>query len=434
MSVSRPCITRPGAAHPGAIPSAPVYEAAQLEVSLGGRPVLGPLDLEIVRGSFLGIVGPNGSGKTTLLRALTGALRPRSGGIDLEGRPLARYAPADLARMVGVVPQSFNLDFTFTVEAMVGMGRYAHRSVRDQRRAADGEAVAAALEATGMTALAGRFVTELSGGERQRALIAQTLAQETPVLLLDEPLNNLDLNHQLEVMQLLAALHAAGRTVVVVLHDLNMAAQYCEELVLLDQGRVAARGTPEDILDPGLILEVFKVRMTVHRQGRRPYLTPLCPRLTESAPQAERAHVHVIGGGGAASGLLEELVVRGYAPSVGIVSVFDTDYATAERYELEVVPAPPFEPFPEEAVRELDRLVDQATVLIVAPVFFGRGNLAPLRTAIKAVREGKRVITIAQPPLSERDLSGGEAMALMTELREAGAIEVDTAAQAAERL
>ena len=136
-----------------------------------------------------------------------------------------------------MVPQQFDLDFGFTVEEMVAMGRYAHGG-----RAADGEAVAAALEATGLVPLAGRLITELSGGERQRALIAQTLAQETPVLLLDEPLNNLDLNHQLEVMQLLVRLHAAGRTIAVVVHDLNMASQYCDELVLLDQGRVAAQG------------------------------------------------------------------------------------------------------------------------------------------------------------------------------------------------
>ena len=118
-------------------------------------------------------------------------------------------------------------------------------------------------------------MTQLSGGERQRALIAQTLAQESPILLLDEPLNNLDLNHQLEVMQLLSRLHKAGRTIVVVLHDLNIAAQYCERMVLLDRGRVAAQGSADDILDPKVILEVFRVRVAVHRQGKRPYLTPL---------------------------------------------------------------------------------------------------------------------------------------------------------------
>jgi iron complex transport system ATP-binding protein len=411
-----------------------VYDVCALEATLGGRKVLGPLDLEIPSGAFVGILGPNGSGKTTLLRALSGALRPTAGEVLLEEEPVDQYRTGELARRVGVVPQQFTLDFSFTVEEMVAMGRYAHAGPAETGRAADGEAVAAALAATGMTSLAGRLITELSGGERQRALIAQTLAQETPVLLLDEPLNNLDLNHQLETMQLLSTLHSAGRTIVVVLHDLNMAAQYCERLLLLDQGRLAAEGTPTDILDPRTILEVFRVRVTVHRQGRRPYLTPAWSGGPERSLAAGQRRVHVIGGGGAASGLVEELVARGFAPSVGIVSVFDTDFATAQRYELEVVSAPPFESFPEEAVQELESLIERAQVVVVAPLFFGRGNLAPLRTALQAVRKGKKVIVIAQSSLTERDLSGGEATSLMQELLAAGAIEVADSAQAAERI
>jgi len=258
------------------------YRLTGLEVRFGPRRVLNAIDLEVPEGSFLGILGPNGSGKTTLLRVLTGAIQPSAGSVMLRDRPLARYRATEVARLVGVVPQQFTLDFGFTVEEMVAMGRYAHPA--GPRRGSlggdtDQVAVSAALEATGMTELSGRLVTELSGGERQRALIAQTLAQETPVVLLDEPLNNLDLNHQLEIMQLLARLHAEGRTIVVVLHDLNMAAQYCDDLVLLEAGHIAARGAPADILDPRLIMEVFRVRVAVHRQGQRPYLTPSGPAL-----------------------------------------------------------------------------------------------------------------------------------------------------------
>lgn len=401
-----------------------VFEILGLETMLGDKRVLGPLDLRMPRGAFVGILGPNGSGKTTLLRTLTGGLRPSAGEVLLEGRPLSSYRAAELARRVGVVPQQFSLDFSFTVEEMVAMGRYVHPG----GDAAGGDAVAAALEATGMSNFAGRLVTQLSGGERQRALIAQTLAQETPTLLLDEPLNNLDLNHQLEIMQLLGCLHASGRTIAVVLHDLNMAAQYCDELVLLDQGRVAAQGTPESILDPRTILEVFKVRVSVHRQGRRPYITPVWAKAPEELPDSPRQpRVHVIAGGGAASEALEELVARGYTATVGIVSVFDTDYATAQRYELDVVSAPPFEPFPEEAVRDLDSLIAAADVIVIAPVFFGRGNLAPLRTALAAARAGKQVIIIGGPSIAERDLSGGEATLLAKDLLAAGAREASGA-------
>jgi len=410
-------------------------------VSLGEKPVLGPLDLRVEVGSFVGILGPNGCGKTTLLRALTGAVHANQGNIALQGRPLADYSPLEIARQVGVVPQTFTLDFSFTVEEMVAMGRYAHsRSAHGSSKqllpipSQHTDPVAAALEATGLGGLAERPVTRLSGGERQRALIAQTLAQDTQVLLLDEPLNNLDLNHQLEIMQLLRTLHSQGRTIAIVLHDLNMAAQFCEDLLLLHHGQVAAQGRPEEVIDPKLILEIFKTRVSVHRQGRRPYVTPVWSEPVAHPADGERSRVHVIAGGGAASPILEELVTRGYAPSVGVVSVFDTDYATAEAYELEVVSSPPFEAFSPETMREFDVLAERADAIVVAPIFFGRGNLAPLQTALRTARQGKHVVVIEGPPLAERDLSGGEATALVAELLAAGAITVASAGQAASQL
>ena len=217
-------------------------------------------------------------------------------------------------------------------------------------------------------------------------------------------------------MQLLRSLHGCGRTIAVVLHDLNMAAQYCDELVLLDQGHVAARGTPAEVLDERLILEIFKARVSVHRQGRRPYVTPVWSEPPRGLASTTSGGVHVVAGGGAASALIEELVLRGFAPSVGVVSVFDTDYATARAYELEVISTPPFEPFTAEAMREFDALAEEAEVIIVAPVFFGRGNLAPLRTALEAAKGGTRVVVIDQPPVAERDLSDGEATRIVEEL------------------
>ena len=426
----------------------PLYDLRTAQVKLDGTPVLGPLDLRLEAGTFLGIVGPNGSGKTTLLRTLTGAVKPCAGEVLLHGKPIADYKARQLAREVGVVPQSFTLDFNFTVEETVALGRYAH-GLRDSSMRTDEasvltgaeqaalrgttghDPVGSALAATGLQDLSGRLITRLSGGERQRTLIAQTLAQETPTLLLDEPLNNLDLNHQLEAMQLLRELHAAGRTVVVVLHDLNMAAQYCEELVLLEQGRIAARGAPGQVLDPALILEVFKARVAVHRQGRRPYVTPVWSEPLDASRDKGRKQVHVVAGGGAATAVIEELVLAGYAPSVGIVSVFDTDYATAQSYELEVVSTPPFEPAGREALREAEALIDQAQAIIVAPMFFGRGNLTPLHAVLEAAKTGTKVLLIAEPPLADRDLSDGQAAELIAQLRAAGATDVSGPAEAA---
>jgi iron complex transport system ATP-binding protein len=426
-------------------------------VILQDHRVLGPLDLRVPVGSFMGVLGPNGSGKTTLLRALTGAVKPSSGQVLLLGRPVQDYHPLEVARLVGVVPQHFHLDFGFTVAEMVAMGRYAHggryalripHAHRDRHTpvvsavqpvptaapsATDDESVVAqVLQQTGLSALAERPVTRLSGGERQRALIAQTLAQETPILLLDEPLNNLDLNHQLETMQLLTQLHESGRTILVILHDLNIAAQYCEDLVLLDQGRVAAEGAAEEVLDPRVILEVFKVRVAVHRQGLRPYLTPLWSRARQAAEDKHLPKVHVIAGGGAATPLIEELVARGFAPTLGVVSVFDTDYLTAERYELDVVSAPPFQAFPAETIGHMESLVQECDVLVVAPVFFGPGNMELLRVALRAQERGHAVLFLDPDSVAERDLTGGEALALTSKARERGALTASSVKQAVE--
>jgi iron complex transport system ATP-binding protein len=406
----------------------PVYDVRALEVRLGATRVVGPLDLQIPQGAFLGILGPNGSGKTTLLRALAGTVKPAAGEVLLYGKPTRAYRATDLARVVGVVPQQFSLEFGFAVAEMVAMGRYAHGG----RLGTDDAAVAEALAATGLADLAERPVTQLSGGERQRALIAQTLAQETPVLLLDEPLNNLDLNHQLEIMQLLRRLHASGRTIAVVLHDLNIAAQYCEQMVLLDHGRVAAEGTAAEILDPKVILEVFRVRVAVHRQGARPYITPLWTRTHDAVSENETLKVHVMAGGGAASELLEELVVHGFTPTVGVVSVFDTDYVTAQRYELEVLSAPPFQPFPAEAVRQVEALAGESDALIVAPVFFSGGNIELLRVALDTVRRGGPVIFLDPDSTERRDLTEGRAVSLVKEALLAGAAAVGNTTEAIE--
>jgi iron complex transport system ATP-binding protein len=417
------------------------YDVHALEVTLGGRHVVGPLDLQIAQGAFIGILGPNGSGKTTLLRALSGVAKPAAGEVLLNGRPLQRYATTELARTVGVVPQQFSLDFGFTVAEMVAMGRYAHggRSGRTPNGAAapgaanplaDQDAVAAAMSETALASLEGRLVTELSGGERQRALIAQTLAQESPIILLDEPLNNLDLNHQLEVMQLLSRLHKAGRTIVVVLHDLNIAAQYCEGLVLLDGGCVAAQGSADDILDPRVILEVFRVRVAVHRQGARPYLTPLWTNTQGARAGEAPVKVHVMAGGGAASALVEELVLQGFTPSVGVVSVFDSDYVTAGRYELEVVSAPPFQAFPAEAVAEMEALVRKSDVLVVAPVFFAPGNIELLRVALEAAQRGQTVVFLDAGSMEQRDLTEGQAATMLEQARTAGAVAVASVEEA----
>ncbi|MCI3921954.1 ABC transporter ATP-binding protein [Paenibacillus sp. TRM 82003] len=220
------------------------------------RPVLHGVDLDAAAGRVLGVVGPNGSGKTTLLRTLHGSLRPAAGRVEVDGDDVAALSAREVARRVAVVAQEDEGVPPLTVADMVLLGRTPHRGAFSRTSAADEEGAAAALERVGALHLADRPFPELSGGERRRVLVARALTQDAPNLLLDEPTNHLDVRHQHDVLALLRGL---GRTVVVVLHDLNLAAAHCDEVVLLDAGRVVAAGTPGEVLTPQRVAAVYGV-------------------------------------------------------------------------------------------------------------------------------------------------------------------------------
>ncbi|WP_337059959.1 ABC transporter ATP-binding protein [Kineococcus sp. G2] len=221
------------------------------------RPVLHGVDLDAAPGRVLGVVGPNGSGKTTLLRTLHGSLRPAAGRVEVDGEDVASLSAREVARRVAVVAQEDEGVPPLTVADVVLLGRTPHRGAFSRTSAADEEGAAAALERVGALHLAGRPFPELSGGERRRVLIARALAQDAPNLLLDEPTNHLDVRHQHDVLALLRGL---GRTVVVVLHDLNLAAAHCDEVLLLDAGRVVAAGDPGHVLTPRRVEAVYGVQ------------------------------------------------------------------------------------------------------------------------------------------------------------------------------
>ena len=236
------------------------------------RPVLGPLDLDVVRGECLAVVGPNGAGKTTLLRCLTGLLRPTAGELLYEGRSFSTLSRRELARRIAYVPQIRPASVPLSVEEVVLLGRYPHLSaLQIAPRREDFAAVDAALALVGIEDLRRRPIDELSGGERQAAFIAAALAQESELLVLDEPTIHLDARHQHDLAELLIRLDAeAGRTVVLATHDLNLASLLGDRLLALSAGKVLACGTPFQILEPGLLEKLFRARFEVVRGGERP--------------------------------------------------------------------------------------------------------------------------------------------------------------------
>lgn len=249
--------------------------AAQVSVAYGRTVVVENLDLAILGGAFTVLVGPNGCGKSTMLRTLAGLLSPKSGSIMLEGRPIARLSAKETARRVGILSQGPVAPDGLTVLDLVRQGRYPHRSLFGRWSAQDDEACEEALKLTGMDALRDRLLDSLSGGQRQRAWIAMTLAQQTGILLLDEPTTFLDLSHQIEVMELIVGLvRDRGKTVVAVLHDLNQAARYANHMVLLKGGRVVAAGHPDTVMTAETVESVFGVTSIIMRDPVAG--TPMC--------------------------------------------------------------------------------------------------------------------------------------------------------------
>jgi iron complex transport system ATP-binding protein len=238
-------------------------EARDLRLSYDGDPVVEDLRLRIARGRTTALVGPNASGKSTLLRALARLLRPTGGAVLLDGRDIARVPTREVARRMAILPQDPETPEGLTVRQLVEQGRYPHRALLRGWSPDDERAVDRALAGSGMAPLAERAVDTLSGGQRQHAWIAMTLAQETETLLLDEPTTYLDLAHQIDVLDLLAALNAAGRTIVMVLHDLNQAARYADEIIAVRAGRIAAAGPPHEVVREDRVRDVFGVDVRV---------------------------------------------------------------------------------------------------------------------------------------------------------------------------
>ncbi|WP_239337374.1 ABC transporter ATP-binding protein [Frankia sp. CiP3] len=262
-----------------------------LAVVLAGHRAVDGVDLHVEAGELVGIVGPNGSGKSTLLRAVYRAVRPTAGAVWIGGDDVWALPPRASARRTAVVPQEQASDFGFTVEEIVTMGRGPHKGLLDRDTTTDLAIVRDALARVGMARAGGRAFASLSGGEKQRVLIARALAQQTPVLLLDEPTNHLDIRYQLEVLHLVAGL---GPATLAALHDLNLAAAFCHRLYLLHDGRIVATGTPEQVLTPTLIAEVFGVHAVpgIHPTTGRLQLSFALPTTTAEAPTtADAGHL-----------------------------------------------------------------------------------------------------------------------------------------------
>jgi iron complex transport system ATP-binding protein len=262
--------------------------AEDLVLAYGDRIVADRLTTAIPAGKVTTIIGPNGCGKSTFLRAIARLLKPKAGRVLLDGKAITSMRTRELAKVLGLLPQSPTAPEGLSVADLVAKGRHPHQSWLRQWSSDDETEVDAALRLTGMHELADRAVDELSGGQRQRAWISMALAQETDVLLLDEPTTYLDLAHQVEVLDLVDKLHVdLGRTIVMVLHDLNLAVRYSDHLIVMCEGRIVASGPPEELITAELLRDVFGLesQVLVDPVSSRPMIVPVGVR--RSAPMVQ---------------------------------------------------------------------------------------------------------------------------------------------------
>ncbi len=257
-----------------------------VEFSYGSRKVLENITFEVSEGEILGILGPNGSGKTTLLRCINRVLEAKKGSILIDGTDIRKLSRKEIAKNIGVVPQDSAIHFPFTVFDIVLMGRTPHLGRLEQEGSEDIETAKKAMEITNTKHLADRLIDEISGGEKQRVIIARALAQEPKILLLDEPTLHLDINHQLEILELLRKLAIKNRlTIVLVSHDLNLASRYCHRMILLKTGKIHSAGKPQDVLTKDNIRDVFKIDVKIDYNEKAGILNiiPLSPTVESTS-------------------------------------------------------------------------------------------------------------------------------------------------------
>jgi iron complex transport system ATP-binding protein len=246
-----------------------------LHVTLGRRPVLHGIDATLEGGALIGVIGPNGAGKSTLARTLLGLLAPTRGNVRIDGEDVRHITRGRMARTIAYLPQGQTLHWPLSVERLIALGRLPHLGPFSRIAAADDDAIERAIKLADVGSLRHRIASELSGGERARVLLARALAVEAPALIADEPLASLDPGHQIEVMELLKAQATSGKLVITVLHDLTMAARYCDRLLLLDGGKLVAEGSPSAVLTADRLAQVYGVQAWIGSAGDIPMIVPL---------------------------------------------------------------------------------------------------------------------------------------------------------------
>ena len=397
-----------------------------IDCSYGSVEILKNIDFEVESGQFVGILGPNGSGKTTLLKSISKVLKPKKGAILIDDTDIYKMKNIDLAKQMAVVPQSSPVSFDFTSLEVVLMGRNPHMTRFKMEGQSDLDIAKNAMKLTRTWEFADRPITELSGGERQRVIIARALTQEPRILLLDEPTTHLDICNQLEILDLIKQLSEEKNLLVVaVFHDFNLAARYCDSIILMKQGKIVGVGHADETLTSENVKKVFSVDTLVkkHPITGQLHVIPISRPIIQ---KQKSLTIHLISGNGTGSPVMKTLLDEGYRVTAGVLNLLDTDQETAQLLGIPTTNEAPFSPITKEAHEANLKMINQADVLVVTPTQFGEGNLRNLDAVEEAMKNDLPVVLYENCPISERDFTGGKAAKYLEKFKANGAVTVCT--------
>lgn len=386
-----------------------VVKIKDLNFQINERKILKNINLEVSKGEFVGLIGPNGAGKTTLLKCLN-KINSSTGVIEVYNKNINELSEKEVAKKISLMHQNTTVSFPYKCLDVVLMGRYPYFKRFQGQKREDYKKAREYMEYTNTLSLEEKFINQISGGERQRVLFAKVLAQETEIMLLDEPTASLDISHQEQIFRYSKELTEEGKVIIAAVHDLKIAAKYCSKLVLMKNGEILCKGSPTEVLTKENISKAYDIDTVVYKN---PITGVLDYYIVDDEFNHKEGKIHVIGGGGSASAIIKYLHDCGYNVTLGVVSKDDTDYKCSKLYNIEVIESRPFSKIEDKILDDNKKKVEESDITILCNLDFGVLNIQNLECA----KFAKKLIIIEDTPIENRDYTNGEAIKIYNELK-----------------
>ncbi len=381
-------------------------EVQGITVRLGSSEILKDVTFEVNDGDFIALLGPNGAGKSTILRTVFGILKPIRGVVLLDGKNLSSISTS--SKHMGYLPQE-TPEVNLTVFEVVLLGRTPHLEGIKRVRREDVEAAKRAIGEVGLKGFENRKFSELSGGEKQKVMLARVFAQNPKIMLLDEPTAHLDISAQLEILGIVKRKVNSGCAAILAIHDINLASSFANYILMVKDGKIIYAGEPKEVITEKSIEEVYGAKVVVKKYGKSVYVIP------KKVGRSGSTKIHVICGGGSGRDLIYILSEQEYSISAGVLNALDSDWEAALEIGCRVIDEAPFMEISERAHEENIRAVDDADIVVLSNLSFGKGNLKNLIAAKYAAIKGK-LIVVDKTPFSDRNFVGGMAEEIYAEI------------------